>query len=166
VINPGHTLIAILAALRYRRRTGKGQCIECAQLESSVCPLGPAIFDYTANGRVQERAGNGLPYAAPHNAFKCAPLSPGSSAPADEQWIAIACFSDAEWEALVEAMGGPGWAKDAKFATTAGRKEHEAELERKISAWTADKIPKALMEELQARGGGGRAPARCWRTST
>jgi len=152
VINPGHTLIAILAALRYRRRTGKGQRIECAQLESSVCPLAPAIFDYTANGRVQERAGNGLPYAAPHNAFKCAPLNPGSSAPADEQWIAIACFSDAEWEALVEAMGGPDWAKDAKLSSAAGRKEHEAEIEQHVSAWTADKEARALMEELQARG--------------
>ncbi len=56
VINPGHTLIAILAALRYRRRTGKGQHIECTQIESSVCPLAPAIFDYTVNGRVQGRA--------------------------------------------------------------------------------------------------------------
>src|SRR3989304_5225766 len=132
VINPGHTLIAILAALRYRRRTGKGQRIECAQIESSVCPLAPAIFDYTANGRVQSRAGNGLPYAAPHNAFKCAPLNPGSSAPADEQWIAIACFSGAEWGALGGALGGPGWAKEAKLTSAAGRKEHEAEIEQHV----------------------------------
>ena len=152
VINPGHTLVAILAALRYRRRTGKGQHIECAQIESSVCPLAPAIFDYTVNGRVQERSGNGLPYAAPHGAFKCAPLSPGSSAPADEQWIAIACFTDAEWQALVEAMGSPAWAADPKFAGQAGRKEHEPELEENVSAWTADKHPHELMDDLQRRG--------------
>ena len=152
VINPGHTLVAILAALRHRHRTGKGHHIECAQIESSVSPLAAAIFDYTANGRVQERAGNGLPYAAPHNAFKCKPLSEGSSAPADEQWIAIACFTDEEWRSLVEAMGGPDWATDPKLATAAGRKENEPELEQGISAWTADKSPKPLMEELQARG--------------
>src|SRR3990170_2912134 len=87
VINPGHALVALLAALRYRRRTGKGQRIECAQIESSVCPLGPAIFDYTVNGRVQNRAGNGIPHAAPHNAFGCRPLNPGSTVPADEQWL-------------------------------------------------------------------------------
>jgi benzylsuccinate CoA-transferase BbsF subunit len=152
VINPGHTLVAILAALRHRHRTGKGQHIECAQIESSVSPLGAAIFDYTANGRVQERAGNGLPYAAPHGAFKCKPLSEGSSAPADEQWIAIACFTDGEWRSLVEAMGSPDWATGPKLATAAGRKENEAELEQAIGAWTADKAPKPLMEELQARG--------------
>ncbi len=152
VINPGHTLVAILAALRYRHRTGKGQHIECAQIESSVCPLGTAIFDYTVNGRVQERVGNGLPYAAPHGAFKCRPLSPGSAAPADEQWIAIACFTDAEWQTLVEAMGNPDWALDSKFGSPAGRKQHETELEQQINAWTADKEADDLMEELQRRG--------------
>ena len=152
VINPGHTFVAILAALRYRRRTGKGQRIECAQIESSVCPLGPAILDYTANGRLQERSGNGLPYAAPHGAFKCKPLHEGSTATGHEQWIAIACFSDEEWEALVEAMGSPDWAKDAKFGSAEGRKQHEAELEQRIGAWTADKEAHALMEELQRRG--------------
>ncbi|MDO8615473.1 MAG: CoA transferase [Dehalococcoidia bacterium] len=151
VINPGHTLIAILAALRYRHRTGKGQRIECAQLESSVCPLGPAIFDYTANGRVQTRAGNGLPNAAPHNAFKCRPLS-DAGRPMDERWVAIACFSDAEWQALVEAMGKPAWALDAKFSTLAARKTNEPELDAGVSAWTADKDAYDLMRDLQSSG--------------
>ncbi len=152
VINPGHTLVAILAALHYRRRTGKGQRIECAQMESSVCPLAPAIFDYTTNGRVWGRSGNGLPNAAPHNAFKCRPLHEGSAAIADESWLVIACFADAEWEALVEAMGGPDWASDAKFGSLEARKEHEAELEQHISAWTADKDAYELMERLQGLG--------------
>jgi crotonobetainyl-CoA:carnitine CoA-transferase CaiB-like acyl-CoA transferase len=152
VINPGHTLIAILAALRYRRRSGKGQRIECTQLESSAAPLGAAIFDYTANGRVQTRAGNGLPYAAPHGAFPCRPLRPDSPAPADERWVAIACFTDGEWRSLVEAMGSPAWATEAKLATAAGRKEHEAELEEGIRGWTADKDAAEVMELLQSKG--------------
>ncbi|HEV8574673.1 MAG TPA: CoA transferase [Dehalococcoidia bacterium] len=151
VINPGHTFVAIMAALRYRRRTGKGQRIELAQLESSAAPLGPAIFDYTANGRVEERSGNGLPYAAPHNAFKCKPASDGGR-PMDERWVAIACFSDDEWQALVEAMGAPNWATDGEFATLEGRKENETELDARISAWTADKDAYELMEDLQRPG--------------
>lgn len=151
VINPGHTLIAILAALHYRHRTGKGQRIECAQIESSVCPLAPAIFDYTANGVVQNRAGNHIAEAAPHNAFKCKPLTDGGRT-MDERWLAIACFSDAEWKALTEAMGDPDWARDAKFATHSGRKEHEDELDANISAWTADKEAYTLQRDLQSRG--------------
>jgi len=113
--------------------------------------LGPAIFDYTANGRVQGPQGNNVPYAAPHNAFKCKPLSDGGR-PMDESWIAIACFSDEEWRALVEAMGNPEWALDGKFATLAARKENEVELEANIRSWTVDKDAYELMVDLQARG--------------
>jgi benzylsuccinate CoA-transferase BbsF subunit len=151
VINPGHTMVAILAALHYRRRTGKGQHIECAQLESSVCPLGPAISDYTANGVVQNRAGNHVAEAAPHNAFKCKPLT-DAGRPMDERWIAIACFSDAEWSGLTSAMGNPEWTADAKFATHEARKQNEDELDANISAWTADKDAYELMSDLQSRG--------------
>jgi benzylsuccinate CoA-transferase BbsF subunit len=151
VINPGHTFVAIMAALHYRNRTGRGQRVECAQLESSAAALGPAIFDYTANGRVQDRQGNGLPYAAPHNAFKCKPVSDGGRV-MDERWIAIACFRDDEWQALVKAMGEPEWAQHAKFTTLEGRKENEIELEACINAWAADKDAYELMEDLQRRG--------------
>jgi benzylsuccinate CoA-transferase BbsF subunit len=151
VINPGHTLVAIMAALHYRNRTGKGQRIECAQIESSVAPLAPAIFDYTANGVVQNRAGNHIPNASPHNAFKCAPLSDGGR-PMDERWVAIACFTDEEWAALIEAMGNPDWARDPKFSSFEARKENEDELDANINAWTADKDAYEVMHDLQKRG--------------
>jgi benzylsuccinate CoA-transferase BbsF subunit len=151
VINPGHTLIAILAALHYRNRTGKGQRVDCAQLPSSAAPLGPAVFDYTVNGRVQNRSGNGLPYAAPHNAFKCKPLT-DNGMPPDERWIAIGCFSDEEWNSLVEVMGSPQSAQDSRFSTLEGRKANETELEANLNAWTADKDAYQLMRDLQARG--------------
>jgi len=151
VINPGHTLIAILAALHHRKRTGKGQRIECAQLPSSVAPLGPAIFDYTVNGRVQTRSGNGLPYACPHNAFKCQPLS-SSGTIHDERWIAIACFTEDEWRALLHAMGNPPWAASPKFATLQDRKANEPELEANINAWTASQDAYELMRSLQNAG--------------
>jgi crotonobetainyl-CoA:carnitine CoA-transferase CaiB-like acyl-CoA transferase len=151
VINPGHTLISILAALHYRNRTGKGQRVECAQLPSSAAPLGTAVLDYTVNGRVQVRSGNRLPYAAPHGAFKCRPLTDGGM-PVDERWIAIGCFSDEEWQALVQAMGEPEWAADAKFSALEGRKANEDELESQIKGWTADKDAYDLMRDLQKHG--------------
>jgi len=151
VINPGHTLIAILAALHYRNRTGRGQRIECAQLPSSAAPLGPAIFDYTVNGRVQTRAGNRLSYAAPHGAFRCKPVG-DSGMLSDQRWIAIGCFSDEEWARLVGASGSPEWATDANLSTLNGRKEHEDELEASLNQWTADKDAYHLMHELQAAG--------------
>ena len=147
VINPGHTLIAILAALRYRNRTGKGQRVECAQLESSIAPLGPAIFDYTANGVVQDRATSHIAEASPHNAFKCKPLTDGGR-PMDEQWVAIACFTEDQWRTLADTIG----INDPKFATHDARKQSEDELDALINAWTADKDPYDIMHDLQSRG--------------
>jgi benzylsuccinate CoA-transferase BbsF subunit len=153
VINPIHTLTAILAALRYRRKAGKGQRIELAQVESAACALGTALMDYTVNGRVQERAGNRSPCAAPHGAFRCQTLVGAGFLGTDEdRWCVIAVFTDEEWRALCRVMADPKWTRDERFATFRGRKENEDELERLIEAWTSTKTPEEVMESLQAAG--------------
>jgi benzylsuccinate CoA-transferase BbsF subunit len=143
VINPGHAVVATLAALRYRNRTGKGQLIELAQLESSVSIVGTALMDYAANGRVQTSQGNRLPHAAPHGAFPCQ---------GDDRWCVIAVFSDDQWQALCRAMGDPQWCQEERFATLQGRKENEDELERLVESWTSTKTAEEVMETLQAAG--------------
>ena len=154
VINPGHTLVAVLAALRYRRRTGKGQRIELSQLESSVAAIAPALMDYTVNGRIENRSGNRLPHAAPHGAFRCKTIKVSTAfGEADEgRWCAIACFSDEQWRALRGAMGDPAWACDERFATLAGRKEHEDDLEQHVTEWTSERAAEDVMAALQAAG--------------
>lgn len=143
VINPGHVAIATLAALRYRNRTGKGQLIEVAQVESSVCVVGTAILDYSVNGRVQNRQGNRLPYAAPHGAYRCQ---------GDDRWCVIAVFSDNQWRALCQAIGEPQWCHEERFATLQGRKQNEDELDRLLEGWTSTRTAEEVMETLQAAG--------------
>ncbi len=150
VINPGHTLVAILAALRHKRKTGKGQLIELAQIESSVAPLAPAVMDYMANGVVQTRQGNRLSYASPHGAFRCEDQDVAGTP--HDRWIAFGVFDDAQWGALADAMGAPAWATGAQFATHAGRKQNEEALETHITEWTRPQVAEDVMELLQARG--------------
>jgi benzylsuccinate CoA-transferase BbsF subunit len=153
VINPGHTLVAILAALRHRERTGEGQMIELAQIESVVATLAPAVMDYTSNGRVQSRKGNRLSYAAPHGAFRCRDIEvQGQPTPTLDRWVAFGIFTDVQWRALVDAMGSPAWAQDARFATFDGRKQHEDELEARINEWTRDQTAEDVMRLLQSKG--------------
>jgi crotonobetainyl-CoA:carnitine CoA-transferase CaiB-like acyl-CoA transferase len=151
VINPGHTLIAILAALRHRKKTGEGQRIELAQLESSIAPLAPAVMDYTENGRVQTRAGNRVANAAPHGAFRCLDDTGPDGQPID-RWVAFGCLDDTQWRALVDAMGSPAWAGDAKYASLEARKANEDELETNITAWTRERTAEDAMELLQSKG--------------
>jgi benzylsuccinate CoA-transferase BbsF subunit len=69
---PAHAALAILAALRHRRRTGQGQYIDLAQTETIVSLLGPAVLDWTVNGRNQmPRAVVLLQACVERNSFAC-----------------------------------------------------------------------------------------------
>lgn len=128
---------AILTALHHRDRTGQGQHIEMAQVEAAMQFIGAELIE----GRDVVPDGNHLPDAAPHNAYP---------AEAEDAWIVIACFSDEDWGLLAAQIGGA--AEEARFATLAGRKTHEAELDRLIADWTTGQDRHALAERLQALG--------------
>lgn len=150
VVNPGHTVTAILAALRHRERTGKGQLIELPQIESVINVLGTAVIDYLANGRVQTRNGNRHPTAAPHGAFRC--LDDPTSVNSPDRWVAIACRTEEHWRALCRAFGRPEVAADPRFATATARKANEDELEALVASWTKDRKAEEVMELLQQHG--------------
>ena len=136
---------AVLAALDHRRRTGEGQHIDLSQLEASLHFLAPEILEYTVNGRVARSSGNADPLLAPHAIYPC-------RASEGERWCAIVCEDDAQWHALVEAMGKPEWALDPRLGTAAGRKAHEAMLDARLAEWTATQSAVALTERLQSAG--------------
>jgi len=138
--NPLHGAIAILAALHYRRKTGKGQYIELSQFESTVNMLGPALMDAANNGSVAERMGNHSPDASPHNVYPCR---------GEDRWIAIAVESEEEWRRFREALGRPESLEDARFDGVKNRKAHEAELDRRIAAITAGWDAGELFTHLQ-----------------
>jgi crotonobetainyl-CoA:carnitine CoA-transferase CaiB-like acyl-CoA transferase len=85
-----------------------------------------------------------MPYRdwAPHGAYRCA---------GQDNWIAIAIQSDAQWQALIEEMRTPAWACDGRFAIAAGRKQHEDELDVKLTEFTVQHDRYDLMSRLQKR---------------
>ena len=141
--NPYHAATAVMAALHYRKRTGKGQHIVMSQYESVVNVTALAVMDYSVNGRIQTRMGNRSPYGAPHGVYRCA---------GDDRWCAIAVFSDEEWQGLRRAMGDPQWSREERFATALGRAEYVDDLDRLIEEWTSGKTADTVMKELQAEG--------------
>lgn len=139
----GYGLIAVLAALDYRRRTGNGQHIDLSQYECGLQFVIPMLLDFQVNGRIQGRQGNRDPHAAPHGAYPCR---------GDDAWCVIAVFEEEEWRAFCAAAGHPEWAADPRFASLAARKAHEDELDRQVSEWTSEHTPHEVMEKLQAVG--------------
>ena len=151
-----------LTGLYHRNMTGRGQHIDQAQMVSSVPLNGPALLDFTANGRGSKRAGfppgnrahwpgtplvNNYrgPTVAPHNAYR---THPGGY----NDWCVIVCHSDDEWSQLVRVMGSPPWAASDKFATVAGRLRHQEELDAHIEAWSLTLGKYALTELCQSHG--------------
>ena len=143
-----YSAIAVMMALHHRNKTGEGQHIDISQVEAGMALTGPAVLDYTVNGRSFRREGMPTgnrawePAMAPHNTYRCA---------GEDRWIAVACRNDAEWTAMVRAMGEPAWA-GARFETLVGRLEHQDELDARIGEWTATRDDYAVMAALQAAG--------------
>ena len=143
VPNPGHALVALLAAAYHRQRTGEGQHIELAQIESTLNVLGPSLLAWTARGELPERDGNRRPGVAPCGVFPCAQ---------DDTWIAIEVQDDHQWRGLAAALGGPGWMAAAELATLAGRIAQQDAIETKLRAATATFEASALAALLQQHG--------------
>ncbi|HMO55049.1 MAG TPA: CoA transferase, partial [Tepidiformaceae bacterium] len=139
-----HGAFAVMAALRHRRRTGQGQVIEMAQVESSSHMFPQAALDAAWNGRAQRTVGNrSVEGYVPNGVF------PASGT---NRWIAISCRSDAEWRALAAFMGNPGWATAADLESAAGREAAQDMLEERIAEWTASRDRDELFHALQKAG--------------
>jgi len=136
---------AVLAALSYRDRTGKGQHIDYSQQEAVMQMVGPAFMDYAINGRVAGPKGNRHPLdaAAPHGVFPCA---------GEDRWISIAVTTEQEWSALRAAMGDPAWAAAADFAGAAQRMQNIDALHERLAAWTRAFDDYELAHRLQRHG--------------
>lgn len=141
--NPYHAAFAVMAALIYRRTTGKGQQIELAQVESTLNVIGPAILEYTATGREPCQWGNHHPVASPHNVFPCR---------GDDSWCAIAVFNDEQWNALCDVAEEPTWLEDERFSTPEGRVKNREQLENLIAQWTMQQDAEEITRMLQGAG--------------
>jgi crotonobetainyl-CoA:carnitine CoA-transferase CaiB-like acyl-CoA transferase len=142
-VSPRFTAIAILAALEYRRRTGKGQYIDQSQAEASLHFLSPALLDQSANGRSQVRDGNRDRELAPHGIYP---------ARGDDRWVAIACKTDEDFIALCELMKRPELARDPRFATLQERHRNASALDEIISGWSRELEAREVEHLAQARG--------------
>jgi benzylsuccinate CoA-transferase BbsF subunit len=140
VLPPRLAVTSVVAALRYRRRTGKGQHLRLSQLESCAYLLAPLCFDYQVNGRVAERSGNRCGWAAPHGVYRCR---------GEDRWCAITIMTDVQWKNFCEVIERPEWKDDPKFATLLGRKENEDILDHLIEEWTTRRTPEEAMALMQ-----------------
>jgi benzylsuccinate CoA-transferase BbsF subunit len=142
-ISPRFATATLIAALDYRKKTGKGQLLDLSQFETAIYFLTPGILERISSGREPEEIGNASPYAAPHGVYPCR---------GDDRWCTIAVSGDEEWRSLCREMGKPEYAEDTRFRTFDNRKKNEDELNRLIGDWTSQLTAEDVMARLQAAG--------------
>lgn len=151
---PHFAAMALIAALDYRRRTGKGQYIDFGQMEAAVHGLNTAILDWTVNAHEQIRMGNHDPEAAPHNAYQCR----------DGRWIVIACETEKHWDALKAALGRPEWCDMERMRRRWQRLGEQKEIDRHLGFWFRDFTRLETEPELETEEGIDAPPIRKFTT--
>lgn len=118
--------IGILAALRYRDLTGRGQSIDVAQVDSMISVLENAVIRYTMGHESPTRIGARHPAITPFDIFK-----------AKDGYVVIAAGNDNIWKRMCTTMGKPEWLADPRFLSNALRCKNEAVLKPMIEQFTS-----------------------------
>jgi crotonobetainyl-CoA:carnitine CoA-transferase CaiB-like acyl-CoA transferase len=141
-----HAAVAVQAALAHRERTGEGQLIEVAQLETGANLTAELVLEWSVHGRRVERHGNRDPRLAPQGVYPCRAAGPMP------EWVAMSVVTDEQWRSLAQVLARPDWADDPGLATLAGRWARHDELDEGIAAWTRDRAPADVVAALRAAG--------------
>ncbi len=130
---------AVLAALRARDTTGKGQHLDQSLYNSAVMLQQSAVASFLSDGEVPARTGTAAPYSAPNEAY-----------PTKDGWIMIAAYHEDRWKAFCSVLGDPALAAHPDFATNPQRVANRARLMTQLTKLLAAKTSAEWQEVLEA----------------
>ncbi len=130
---------AVLAALRARDSSGKGQHLDVSLYNSGVMLQQSAVASYLSSGEIPARTGTAAPYSAPNEAY-----------PAKDGWIMIAAYHEDRWKALCAVLGDPALTAHPDFATNPQRVANRAKLMAELKLRLATKTSAEWQALLEA----------------
>lgn len=131
---------AVLAALRERDRTGRGQHLDVNMYNSALMLQQSGIASYLSSGEKPARIGSAAPYSAPNEAY-----------PTRDGWIMIAAYHEDRWKALCQVLGDPGLASHPDFSTNPARVANRAKLAEALGRHLAAKTTAEWQAAMEAR---------------
>jgi crotonobetainyl-CoA:carnitine CoA-transferase CaiB-like acyl-CoA transferase len=136
-----YAVIGIQAALAERARTGRGQQVDLALLDSAVGILANQAMNWLVTGRAPGRLGNAHPNIVPYEGFAVA-----------DGHVIVAVGNDAQWGRLCGVLGRADLAADPGLATNAGRVAARATLVPRLAAAMAGWRQAELIAALEGAG--------------
>jgi formyl-CoA transferase len=136
-----YATVAVLAALTHRERTGEGQHIDMALLDTQVAMLANVGSNFLMSGKRPQRWGNAHPNIVPYQTFACA-----------DGHLIVAAGNDGQYRKFVEAGGRPELAQDPRFATNPLRVQHRGVLVPLLAAMVRERTRDDWIARLEAAG--------------
>ena len=118
-----YATVGILAALRHAERTGEGQHLDMALLDTQVAMLANLGANYLVSDQAPGRMGNAHQNIVPYQVFEVAPR-----ADSGKDFIILAVGNDGQYAKFCEVAGRPDLASEPRFVKNADRVRHRAEL--------------------------------------
>ncbi|MGA8393214.1 MAG: CaiB/BaiF CoA-transferase family protein [Burkholderiaceae bacterium] len=140
-----YATVAILAALRHAERTGEGQHVDAALLDTQVAMLANMGANYLVGGKLPGRAGNAHQNIVPYQVFEVAPAADGH-----KDHLILAVGNDSQYAKFCAVAGHPELATDPRFARNQGRVRHRAELVPLLQDIMRTRNKAAWLEALEA----------------
>jgi crotonobetainyl-CoA:carnitine CoA-transferase CaiB-like acyl-CoA transferase len=142
-------VFAVVAGLRRRERTGEGCFVDLSQVEALAWQLPGLLAEWTMNGHVPERLGNGDPHVVPHGCYRA-----GGGEAGDDAWVVIAAEDDAQWRGVASAAGHPEWAAQGHaWSSVVGRLRDREAVDAALAAYASGGTAERVAEDVQAAGG-------------
>jgi benzylsuccinate CoA-transferase BbsF subunit len=135
-------VVAVVCAVVRRDLTGEGADIDLSQYEVAISCIGPTVAAAMLGGDSSGALGARAPGRAPHGVYP----SKGH-----DEWIAIAA-DDAAWRGFAHVEGLEELMDDDRFATAAGRVQHQDQLDERIASWTSARSAWEAACDLQDAG--------------
>jgi formyl-CoA transferase len=141
VLTGMYASLGICAALSHRERSGKGQYIDCALLDTIVAFNANQIVSWFVSGHIPIRWGNAHPQVVPYEAFATS-----------DGHIILAVGNDGQFKRFCKLAGCPELAEEQRFATNSQRIVHRAELIPIIAGILRTRSKSEWLEALEAAG--------------
>ncbi|MFH1652209.1 MAG: CoA transferase [Chloroflexota bacterium] len=135
------TAVGVVSALYHRQRTGEGQMIDTALLQTGLTFMAPIIGEWETGGRRRERVGNRSHFLGPSDLYRTK----------DGRWVMLAIITDSIWRRFCRFIGREDLAEDPRLQTELDRWEHRDIVDPVVSDWVASQTAEdiiALAEKI------------------
>ena len=129
------TAVGVVSAIYHRERTGEGQMIDTALLQTAVTIMGPMITEWETGGKLRQQTGNRSPWVGPSDLYKTS----------DGKWVMLAIITNSIWRRFCNYIGRDDLAEDPRFHNDLARWEYHEIIDPVVAEWVASKTAEEIM---------------------